>query len=168
VVKLFIRKENKKTQRGGEMIKRCLFLLFGGVIFFLSGCTNQTQVNPEELEKVKVSLKEFEETEEHLLYVITLNNGSSHTIKQNTAFLVYTIETESGSKGSSAVFHAKGNKLDIHPDEKVELTILVPKDELPSPTKIIKDPVTIGINGFFEDVKVGNGFNLGSKLEIDK
>jgi hypothetical protein len=150
------------------LIKRYLYILIGGVIFFLSGCTNQIQVNLEELDKVKVSLKKFEDTEEHLMYVITLNNGSSHIIKQNTAFLGYRIETEYGSKGSSAVFNARGNKLDIQPNEKVELTILVPKDELPSPTKIMKDPVTIGINGFFEEVKAENGFNFASKLEIEK
>jgi hypothetical protein len=149
----------------GEMIKRYIFFLLGAVILF--GCTNQVQVEPNEVEKVKVSLKEFEETEKQLLYVVTMKNESSYTIKQNTASLVYSIETGNGSKGSSAVFNAKGNKLDIKPNELVDLTILVPKDELPSPIKIIKDYVTININGFFEEVKVENGFNFASKIEID-
>jgi hypothetical protein len=149
------------------MIKRYVFFLLGGFILFILGCTNQVHVEPHEVEKVKVSLKEFEETEEQLLYVVTLKNESSYTIKQNTASLVYSIETGNGSKGSSAVFNAQGNKLEIRQNELVDLTILVPKDELPSPTKIIKDYVTININGFFEEVKVENGFNFASKLEID-
>jgi hypothetical protein len=105
------------------------------------------------LEKVKVSLKEFEETEEQLLYVVSMKNESSYTIKQNTAFLAYFIETRNGIKGSSAVFNAQGNKLEIHPNEIVDLTILVPKDELPSPTKIIEDSVTISIMDFSKKLR---------------
>lgn len=41
--------------------------------------------------------------------------------------------------------------LNIQP-RKVEFTTLVLTDEIPSPTKIIKAPVTIGINVIFDEV----------------
>lgn len=148
------------------MFKRCLILPFLGAIFFIVGCTNQVQVNLDEIEHVKVTLSDFEETDEQFLYVLTLHNGTSHAIKQNTASLIYTIQTENGSKGSSAVFKAQGNKLDIQPNEKVGLTIVVPKDELPNPSKIIKDYVTLSIDGFFEEVTQENSFHLGRRVEI--
>jgi hypothetical protein len=66
------------------------------------------------------------------------------------------------------VFKAQGNKLDIQPNEKVELTVLVPKDELPNRSRIMKEGINIQILGFFNEVTQETSFHSGKFVEIAK
>lgn len=143
-------------------------MIFIGILFVLVGCSSQIQVQLEDMQKIDISLHHYEETEDHLLYVLALQNNSPYILKQNTVYVGYQIKIENGSKASRALFKAEGNRLDIQPNEKVDLTVLVPKDELPNSAKILEDSITYELHGFLNEVTQETSFHTGGSVRISK
>ncbi|MGC5325413.1 hypothetical protein [Brevibacillus sp. SYSU BS000544] len=149
------------------MYKRILiFILLAMVVV---GCsTSKSVIKPEDVDKIKIELRDLDETDKQLVYSLVLKNNSSHVIKQNSVYMGYEVKIDNGTKGSNFLFKAQGNKLDIQPNEEVGLTVLVPKDELPSQEKFYKNILSFEISGFLNEVKQENSFGKGQSININK
>ncbi|WP_456278919.1 hypothetical protein [Bacillus sp. AK128] len=148
-------------------MKTKFLILYIFITLFIIGCSNdQTRIfTSDDIEKIKIKLVEKQEMEDGISYTINLVNGSDYVIKQNNVYLYYPIKTDTGSKGNEFKVEARGNKLNIEPNEEVTLTIFTPFVGMSNQELLIEKP-TIRINGYIEEVDNSHSFNKVGGFEF--
>lgn len=156
----------KYYQLGGILLKIKFLFSFIFIILFTVGCSNEqkVKVTSDDIEKIELTLVEKQEMKDGISYSIKLVNNSKYVIKQNNVYLYYPIKTENGSKGNDFKVEAKGNKLNIEPNEEVALTIFTPFVGMNNPELLVEEP-SIEIKGYIEKVDISHSFGKIGSLD---
>ncbi|WP_422657535.1 hypothetical protein ACK8P5_17470 [Paenibacillus sp. EC2-1] len=144
-----------------KMGRKSLFFL---VILFLLmnvGCSNKEEISPEEINNIRLVLKERKEDRDGTRFTLRLQNNSKYTIVQNNVYLSFPIKIENGSKSNDYKIEAKQNKLHIKPGEEVMLTVYTAKEMYEGNNKIDFENPNIEIKGYLDEMTETNLFYKG-------
>ncbi|MDR3601758.1 MAG: hypothetical protein P4L49_14955 [Desulfosporosinus sp.] len=159
---LLVWKMVQECMGGSIMRKRVIILTFiilcislGGVII---GCSKiSTNLQPEDMDKIKLEVVSKSELPEGISYAIKLKNGSSFLIKQNSVYISYPVRNgNSGYISNKAKVEAVGNKLDIRPGEEITLSAFIPN--VFESNKVDQSRLQYEIKGYINEVKDSSHF----------
>ncbi|MGE7999677.1 hypothetical protein ACQKOF_13525 [Lysinibacillus sp. NPDC093190] len=157
-------KQSKKQR--GNLIEIELLSSFILILVLLAGCDSEKEFTLNDIKKVKLELKET--LKERISYSIKLINDSDYVIKQNNVFVSFMIkEGENAHKSNEYKVEAKGNKLDIQPEEKVTLNVFMPFEGMGDKSLLGIDNPSIQLNGYMETVDDKHHFSTGGDLIKD-
>lgn len=144
-----------------------LLIAIAAITIVTPGCANQqqTEFDPE---KMSIQIKIVKETElpEGKAYVLKMENKSPYVIKQNSVFLSYPIISENVQKSNTCKVEAEGNKLDINPNESVNLNLFVNKANFESRKDLDTENPEIEFKCYINEVNEATRYEQSGSLEI--
>lgn len=134
-----------------------LILLF---LIILSGCRKEVVKIYDNNVNIVVEQVSKSELPQGIAYAIKFKNDSKHVIKQNSVYLYFPIikNNENSKSNNPMKVEAKGNKLNIQPNEEVLLNIFIPFESITSEFKDIEPELEI--KGYIEEVKEERHFHI--------
>ncbi|WP_142288234.1 hypothetical protein [Bacillus sp. EAC] len=130
----------------------------------MSKTKDQIQNKPN-VPKININLINKKRNKHNTIYTFKLYNNSTQTIKQSSVYLHYNIKLPQGVRNNPFKVEAKGNKLNIKPDEKVTLTVTIPNESgLKTNILDINHPV-IEVVGYINKISNDNLFHLTLKVK---
>lgn len=138
-----------------------LFFLVILCLLMNVGCSNKEEFSPEEINNIKLVLKERKEDRDGTHFTLKLQNNSKYTIVQNNVYLSFPIKTENGSKSNDYKIEAKQNKLHIKPGEELLLSVYTSKEMYEGNNKIDFENPNIEIKGYLDEMTETNLFYKG-------
>ncbi len=143
-------------------MKKILFGVGVTVLFLiiLLGCRKEvTEINDNNV-NIVVEQVSKSELPAGISYAIRLKNDSKHVIKQNNVYLYFPIVKNNGNSKSNNPMkvEAKGNKLNIQPNEEILLNVFIPIECITPESKDIEPELEI--KGYIEEVKEERHFHI--------
>lgn len=127
------------TARWGENVCQYVFCIKTDADSSTSS-KESTSIDPEKM-KVDIKIISKSELPEGNSYALKLTNTSPYLIKQNAVYLSYPIKTGTSSSWNKCKVEATGNKLDIKPNEEVDLNVFVDRANIENSTQLdIENP----------------------------
>jgi hypothetical protein len=136
------------------------------LVLLMSGCNKGETMKIDDLDKIKLELVNHSTSPVGNSYAIKLTNGSKHVIKQNVVYLSYSIKLPTGQMGNKFKIEATGNKLDIKPNEVINLNVFAPIQEYENNKNLVIDTPDVQILGYLDEVKAENQFNKGFGMPL--
>lgn len=134
-----------------------LLIAIIAVICIFSRSKNKFKDSPRDID---IYVTNIQQSSIGTQYAILMKNTSRFLIKQNTVYISYPIINGNSITMNKYKVETTGNKLDIEPDEKVELSVFMPYQG----DQII-DKVCYEIEGYFEKVDNLNHFEQSGSLD---
>ena len=134
-----------------------LLILIASIVYIFNRSNNNLKDLPRD---INISITNIQQHSTGIQYSILLKNTSGLLIKQNTIYISYPVVNGNSITMNQYKVETTGNKLDIHPDEEVELTVFMPYQE-----NQITDKVSYEIEGYFEKVENLNHFEQSGSLD---
>lgn len=134
-----------------------LIIAIVAVICIFSRSKNSLKGSPRDID---INITIIQQSSTGVQYAILMKNTSGLLIKQNTVYISYPIINGNSTTMNRYKVETTGNKLDIEPDEEVELSVFMPYQE----AQII-DKVCYEIEGYFEKVENLNHFEQSGSLD---
>ncbi|MFC4600842.1 hypothetical protein [Cohnella hongkongensis] len=138
------------------------------LIILLTGCNSEPQVEPTDLDLIKIEIIEKSKMPNGITYSMKLKNLSKFTIAQNNVYISYPIKTSAGSKGNEFKIEAKNNRLQIEPDEEIFLSAFAPIENYEENQKLDTENFNLEIIGYIEEVKETRRFQKIGGIELFK
>ncbi|BFI97987.1 hypothetical protein MMB68_23800 [Priestia sp. Y58] len=140
-----------------------LILLALAIVF--SGCSKEEGNVPlKELEKIHINVIKEQKMKQGISYEMELVNKSDLTIKQNNVFLSYPLKMKNGYSENKFKVLAEGNKLNIKPKQKVQLTVFLPYKGINKEALAIDEP-DVKCIGYWNKLDDYHQFSFGGSLK---
>ena len=127
---------------------------------------SQAPVLSNELKKISIQLINKSSMPSGISYSFKLKNGSPYLIKQNNAYLSFPIKIQKGQRSNEFKIEAKGNKLDIKPNEEVMLNVFAPKEDYEKDTSLDIEKPELEFVCYINDVNIENRYIIMAPIEF--
>lgn len=126
----------------------------------------QTTQNNNTKPKLNIYLVKKTRDKNNIIYIFKMQNNSKHIIKQSNVYMHFNKITIVGFEANPFKVEAKGNKLNIKPNEKLTLTFKIPIDTGLRTYILDLDHPEIEIKGYTEKVSDSHAFHLNYKFNL--
>jgi hypothetical protein len=148
-------------------MKKLYFIITILLVFLMAACNKDEAMIPNDLDKIKLEFINHSTSPVGNSYAIKLTNGSKHVIKQNVVYLSYPLKLPNGQMGNKFKIEAIGNKLDIKPNEVINLNVFAPIQEYENNKNLVLDTPDLQIIGYIDDVTAEHQFSIGGGVPLD-
>lgn len=123
-----------------------------------------TPVNTSEVDKITITLDHKSESPDGISYSLKLKNSSKHVLIQNNVYLSYPIKGAAGSSENNFKAEAKGNKLNIRPDEEVILNVFAPRAEYEGNSHLDMEQFHLQLTGYLDELTDNDHFDKSGDI----
>lgn len=132
---------------------RFILLVVITVMFFLTGCSNNTQISVDNnIDKITVSLVKATKSDLALYLYLDVKNESPYDIIQNRIFMSHPIKTDIGSMGNKYKIEINDRIFKVAAGETIRVSTIIPYDSAVNTDALILDTVEYKIEGYFDNI----------------
>jgi hypothetical protein len=148
-----------------KLLQYSLIIAVGLSLLIVAGCArNNKAIKPADTEGIKISLVSAKEMPSGTAYSLRLTNDTSNTIKQNSVYINYPINTHSVTTTNKCKVEATNNKLDIKPGETLLLSAFMPLEDYQNNKYLDRKHPQFEISGYINDLTPVNSFTRSGNL----